>query len=67
MSIVELQAMHKAVLRKDRISHGWWNRFTTRQGDLSLQKGDNTAHVRMKAINSETMKHYFDLLESTMT
>ena len=54
------------MLRKDRISHGWWNRFTTRQGDLSLQKGDNTAHVCMDAINSETMKHYFDLLESTL-
>ena len=66
ISIVESQATHKGVLRKDRISHGWWNRFTTRQGDLSLRKGDNTAHVRMDAINSETMKHYFDLLESTL-
>ena len=35
----------------------------SRQGDLSLRKGDNTAHVRMDAINSETLNHYFDLLE----
>ena len=38
----------------------------TRQGDLALQKGDNTAHIHMDAINSETIRYYFDLLESTL-
>ena len=54
------------MLRKDKITQGWWHNFVSRQGDLSLRKGDNTAHVRMDAINSETMNHYFDLLEKTL-
>ena len=41
--------------------------FLERQHDLSLRKGDNTAHVRMDAVNEVTMKQYFDLLEDTLT
>ena len=67
MRIAELQAKRKGVLRKERISSGWWRQFSSRQGDLSLRRGDNTAHIRMDAINSETMDHYFDLLKSTLT
>jgi len=37
-----------------------------RQGDLSLQRGDNTAHVRMDAVNEDTISHYFALLKQTL-
>ena len=37
----------------------WHNR-------LSLRKGDSTAHVRMDAVNKETLTEYFDLLEDTL-
>jgi len=32
-----------------------------------MRKGDNTAHSRMNAVNSETMEHYFSLLKDTLT
>ena len=66
MTIAETHAKQNGLLRKDKITQGWWRNFVSRQGDLSLRKGDNTAHVRMDAINSETMNHYFDLLEKTL-
>ena len=66
MNIAETYAKRKRLLRKDKISQGWWREFIKRQGDLSLRRGDNTAHVRMDAINSDTIMHYFDLLESTL-
>ena len=34
--------------------------------DLALRKGDNTAHSRMDTVNSNTMKHYFELLKETL-
>ena len=42
-------ATEKGILRKDRISQGWWHRFLERQEQLTLRHGDNTAHVRMDA------------------
>jgi len=66
MRIAETHAKEKGLLRKEKISQGWWRNFVSRQGDISLRKGDNTAHVRMDAMNSETINHYFDLLESTL-
>ena len=33
--------------------------FFERQSDLSLRQGDSTAHVRMDAVNKETMDQYF--------
>ena len=36
-------------------------------GDLSLRQGDSTAHVRMDAMNQETMDHYFSLLHDTLS
>jgi len=38
-----------------------------RQDDLTLRKGDNTAHSRMNAVNLKTMEHYFSLLKDTLT
>ena len=66
MRIVETHAKDKGLLRKDSITQRWWRNFVSRQGDLALRKGDNTAHVRKDAINSETINHYFDLLEDTL-
>ena len=37
-----------------------------RNKDLTLSRGDNTAHVRMDAVNASTMSHYFDLLKKTL-
>ena len=31
-----------------------------------LRKGDSTAHLRMDAVNEETLKQYYDLLEDTL-
>ena len=37
-----------------------------RQGDLSLRRGDSTAHSRMDAINKETITQYFSLLKDVL-
>ena len=55
------------MLRKESgITQGWWRSFRDRQGDLSLRRGDNTAHVRMDAVNEETISDYFALLQTVM-
>ena len=56
-------ARERGMVKKVNISHGWWNRFLNRQGDLSLRRGDSTANVHMDAIKKETMDHYFSLLK----
>ncbi len=66
MGIAESIAMDKSILRGHRISRGWWRQFLKRLKDLSVRRGDNCAQVRMDAINSDTLKQYFDLLESTL-
>ena len=38
-----------------------------RQSDLSLRQGDSTVHVRMDAVNKETMEQYFSLLYDTLS
>ena len=59
-------AEKKVVLKKSRITHGWWSRFLQRQGDLSLRRGYSTAHSHMNAINKETLSHYFKLLKDVL-
>ena len=66
MNIVQSVADEKGILRSNRITHGWWQRFIQRQKDSSLRRGDNTAHIRMDAMNKDTMKQYFNLLENTL-
>ena len=66
MGIAQSVAMDKGILRGHRISQGWWRQFLKWQKDLSLKRGDNCAQVRMNAINNDTMKQYFDLLEDTL-
>ena len=67
MGIVESATAERGLLRSSHVSDGWWRRFKDRQGDLSLRQGDSTAHVRMDALNKETMDHYFSLLHETLT
>ena len=62
MGIAESVAVDKGVLKGEKISVGWWRRFLERQPNLTLRRGDSTAHVRMDAVNQETMDQYFSLL-----
>ena len=41
MNIAEEDAKQKGLLRKSKVTQGWWREFLKRQDDLSLQKGDN--------------------------
>ena len=66
MNIAEAVAKQKGLLRKSKITQGWWREFLKRQDDLSLRRGDNTANVRMDAVNEDTITHYFDLLKKTL-
>ena len=66
MHIAESVAREKGILKKDRITHGWCNRFLERQGDLSLRRSNSTAHVRMNTINRETIEQYFSLLKDVL-
>jgi len=50
LNIAQSVAQEKGLLKVERISEGWWRRFLECQADLSLRRGDNTAHVRMDAI-----------------
>ena len=43
------------------------HQFLKRQKDLSLRRGDNSAQIRMNAINYDTINQYFNLLENTLT
>ena len=67
LCIVESATGERGRLRAHHASDGWWRRFKERQGDLSQRQGDSTAHVRMDAMNQETMDHYFSLLHDTLS
>jgi hypothetical protein len=64
--ITEKVAKEKNLLRKERVTDGWWRRFMERQPELSLRRGDPTAHVRMDATNKATIDAYYDLLHETL-
>ena len=66
MGIVETVAKEKGHLKTNKVTDGWWRRFMERQPQLSLRRGDATAHVRMNAVNKEAIEGYFDLLEETL-
>ena len=55
------------MLRSGQVSQGWWHRFLERQKDISLRQGDTTAHVRMDAMNRDTVEHYFSLLHDVLS
>jgi len=62
----EKVAKEKGVLRKEWITDSWWVKFMKRQEQLSLRCADSTAHVRMDSVNSQSVKYYYDLLETTL-
>ena len=59
-------AREKNVLQSHRVSDGWWRQFLERQPQLSLHKGDPTAHVRMNTVTKEVIEGYYNLLEETL-
>ena len=59
LAIAESTAIDNGLLKSSRITEGWWRHFLECQSDLSLRQGDSTAHVRMDAVNKETMDQYF--------
>ena len=67
LSIVQNAASEKGVLHSSHVSQGWWRRFLERRRDLSLRQGDTTAHMRMDAMNRETIEHYFSLLHDVLS
>ena len=45
MGIARSVAAEKGVLKGEKVTQGWWRRFCERQPDISLCRGDPTAHV----------------------
>ena len=59
-SMVESAARDKEVLRKRKITGGWFHRFMERQPQQRLRKGDKTAFVCMDAMQrKEELDNYF--------
>ncbi|XP_065894182.1 uncharacterized protein [Dysidea avara] len=68
MNIVESTARGKGLLRKRRISDGWFRRFIERQPRLSLRKGDSTAFVCMDAMKKQQeLDNYYITLKNVLT
>ena len=53
--MVEQTAREKQVLRKQKISDGWFRRFLERQPHLCLRKGDRIAAVRIEAMKTQVL------------
>ena len=51
MRTAQSAATNKGVLKSSKITEGWWRCFLQRQPDLSLRRGETTAHVHMNAVN----------------
>ena len=67
MNIVESTARDKGILKKQKISDGWFRRFIERQPKLALRKGDRTAFVRMDAMKKqEELDNYYICLKSIL-
>ena len=64
--ITEDTTKYKGGLRKDKITHGWFDSFTKRHPCLSLCKGDATAIDRMDAVTPVAINHHFDLLKEVL-
>ena len=65
-ALVTKVAREKGVLKKEKVTDGWFRRFKERQPQLSLRKGDATANVRMNCLNKETMAEYFSMLKNVL-
>ena len=66
MNIVERVAKEKGLLKKERLTCGWFRRFKQNNPSMSLRKGDSMASVRFQCTTNEIIKEYFDLLETVL-
>ena len=65
--MVEQTAHDKQVLKKEKISDGWFRHFLERQPHITLHKGDRTAAIRMNPMkNTSALDNYFILLKSVL-
>ena len=65
--MVEATVCEKGLLKKQKISDGWFRRFTEQQPQLASHKGDRTALVCMEAMNKkEELDNYFITLKSVL-
>lgn len=60
-------AHEKGVLKKQRVSDGWFQRFKERHPHFSLRRGDAMVNVRMDCLNKEIMTQYFSMLKGVLT
>ena len=66
-NIAEKVATEKEILRRDKITDGWFASFMCCHPDLSLQKGDCTSHARMSAMEDrQAIEQYFVVLKECM-
>ena len=63
----EQVAKEKGVLRKDKITHCWFESFHKRNPGVALRKGDSMAAVRFRYTNPEEISKYYTLLYQTLT
>jgi len=66
MNIVERVAKDKGVLKKDKISCGWFWRFRERNPNVSLRQGDSMAAVPFQCTTPEIISEYYDLVETVL-
>ena len=55
------------MLRKDNITHRWFESFRKRNSDVPLRKGDSMAAVRFRCTNPVEISKYYTLLHETLT
>ena len=67
MMYAEKVAKEKGVLRKDKITHRWFESFRKRNSDVALRKGDSMAAVRFSCTNPVEISKYYTLLHETLT
>jgi len=68
MNIVESPAKDKGLLRKRRISDGWFRRFIDRQQQLGLRKGDSTTFFHLDAMKKQQeLDNYYITLKNVLT
>ena len=65
--IAEAVARDKGILKKEKISNGWFRCFLERNPILTLHKGDSTCTARMSAMeNKEAIEKYFEVLKDVL-
>lgn len=49
-----------------KVTHGWWESFRRRHGDLTLRTAERLAYIRMVSSSEAILDDYFDVLERTL-